>query len=155
MHLQYAPYALAEGEWDERRCAALADLVVELLSQHAPEISGAVVERSVLTPRALEDLHGYPEGQPYHAELGLDQVLWMRPVPELARYRTPIAGSLSVRAGDASGRRHRGRCGSPRSENYSEASRVCGAVTRVDEMAFSSANSARRVVAARLLRFRG
>ena len=46
----------------------------------------------MLTPDDLEHIHGYPQGQEYHAELALDQILWMRPVPELAQYRTPIAG---------------------------------------------------------------
>lgn len=92
VHLQYAPYALAEGEWDERRSAELADLAVNALTQFEPDLADAAVERQVLSPRALEDLHGYPEGQPYHAELGLDQVLWARPLPELARYGTPIRG---------------------------------------------------------------
>ena len=36
--------------------------------------------------------HGWPEGQPHHAELTLDQALWMRPLPELAGYRSPIKG---------------------------------------------------------------
>jgi beta-carotene ketolase (CrtO type) len=34
----------------------------------------------------------WPEAQPHQAELALDQALWMRPLPELARYRTPIGG---------------------------------------------------------------
>jgi phytoene dehydrogenase-like protein len=46
----------------------------------------------VLTPRDMEERCGFPQGQPYHAELALDQVLWMRPVPELAQYRTPLSG---------------------------------------------------------------
>ena len=33
-----------------------------------------------------------PDGQPLHAELALDQALWMRPLPELSGYRTPIEG---------------------------------------------------------------
>ena len=35
---------------------------------------------------------GWREGQPHQAELALDQFLWMRPCPALARYRTPIPG---------------------------------------------------------------
>jgi phytoene dehydrogenase-like protein len=35
---------------------------------------------------------GLPEGQPHHAELSLDQALWMRPLPELSGYRAPIKG---------------------------------------------------------------
>ena len=47
---------------------------------------------SILGPADLEREQGWPEGQPYHAELALDQALWMRPLPELAQYRTPIQG---------------------------------------------------------------
>jgi phytoene dehydrogenase-like protein len=49
-------------------------------------------QASTLWPKDLERLHGWPRGQPYHAELALDQALWMRPLPELARYKTPIEG---------------------------------------------------------------
>ena len=92
VHVQYAPYALADGEWDEARCVALGNLVVEMLSQHLPGLDAATVERSVLSPHDLEEVYGFPEGQAYHAELALDQALWMRPIPGWASYRTPIAG---------------------------------------------------------------
>jgi phytoene dehydrogenase-like protein len=62
------------------------------LSEHAPRLKSAVIEQHVLSPPDLERLCGFPQGQHYHAELALDQVLWMRPVPELARYRTPVSG---------------------------------------------------------------
>jgi len=92
VHVQYAPYALADGEWDEPRGAELGDRVVEMLAPHLPGGSASVVERSVLTPRDLEATEGWPQGQAHHAEFALDQVLWMRPVPALAHYRTPIRG---------------------------------------------------------------
>jgi phytoene dehydrogenase-like protein len=89
VHLQYAPYSLADGEWDEARRAALGDRVVELL---APHLGATVIERKARSPRDLEADCGWPEGQAHHAELALDQLLWMRPTPALARYRTPIDG---------------------------------------------------------------
>ena len=89
VHVQYAPYALAEGDWNDARRAALGQRVVELLSPH---LGAAVVERQVQTPRELEAAYGWPEGQAHHAELALDQLLWMRPTPALARYRTPVDG---------------------------------------------------------------
>ncbi len=49
-------------------------------------------QASTLMAQDLERLRAGREGQPYHAELALDQALWMRPLPELARYRTPIDG---------------------------------------------------------------
>lgn len=92
VHVQYAPYALADGEWDTSRRGALGNLVVHELAQHLPGGDAGVTERSVLTPRDLEGTAGWPEGQPHHAELALDQFLWMRPVPALARYRSPLPG---------------------------------------------------------------
>jgi phytoene dehydrogenase-like protein len=89
VHVQYAPYALAEGEWDEVCRAALGRVVEDLLTPH---LGVTVVERAVRSPRDLESAYGWPEGQAHHAELALDQLLWMRPTPGLARYRTPVAG---------------------------------------------------------------
>ena len=86
---EYVPYALADGEWDDARRAALGRRVEELLSPH---LGATVVDRTVRSPRDLETAHGWPEGQAHHAELALDQLAWMRPTPALARYRTPIDG---------------------------------------------------------------
>jgi phytoene dehydrogenase-like protein len=47
-----------------------------LLMPHLPAVKRQTVQR----------------GQPHQAELSLDQALWMRPLPELAHYRTPIGG---------------------------------------------------------------
>ncbi len=90
--IQYAPYALADGEWDETRSAALGELALQRLAQHVPGLAGAVVERRVISPRALEAVYGYPEGQAHHAELALDQALWMRPAPGIADYGTTVSG---------------------------------------------------------------
>ena len=91
VRVQYAPYALADGEWDDDRRRVLGDIVLKVLSAHGADLGSAIVER-VLSPRDLEQEYGFPEGQEEHAEPALDQLFWMRPVPQLARYRTPIAG---------------------------------------------------------------
>ena len=91
VHVQYAPYLLREGEWDAGRAAALGELARATLARHWPELGSATVEQ-VRTPRDLEALWGWPEGQAHHAELALDQALWMRPLPALARYATPLRG---------------------------------------------------------------
>ena len=89
VHVQYAPYALAEGEWNDARRESLGDVVVQHL---APHLGADVIDRRMRSPVDLEQDYGWPGGQAYQAELGLDQVLWMRPIPALAHYRTPIAG---------------------------------------------------------------
>jgi phytoene dehydrogenase-like protein len=78
--------------------ARLGRLAVETLSRHGPDLGATTVE-SVLSPRDLEDRYGYPEGQAEQVEPALDQLLWMRPLPELARYRTPIDGLYLCGAG--------------------------------------------------------
>ncbi len=87
--VQYAPYDLAEGTWDERR-EELGDLVVARLGEHAPGFSGLIEHRRVLTPLDLERRLGCTGGCLYHAEPALDQMLFMRPMPGWYQYRTPI-----------------------------------------------------------------
>jgi phytoene dehydrogenase-like protein len=91
-HVQFAPYALAGAGWDDAQRTELADWVVRTLGEQVPGVSFAVTARNVLAPPDLERQFGWPEGQMHHAEPALDQWLWMRPTPELARYRTPIRG---------------------------------------------------------------
>lgn len=92
LHVQYAPHALKDGVWDTSRSESYARTIIARMSEHVPGFGGWVIGQRVLTPDDLEHVHGFPQGQVYHAELALDQVLWMRPAPQLARYRTPTRG---------------------------------------------------------------
>ena len=47
---------------------------------------------SVRTPKELEDEVGLTEGNIFQGELTLDQLMFNRPIPGYARYRTPIDG---------------------------------------------------------------
>jgi len=80
--VQYVPY--------KQKVASLEERALALLGEHWGEARPTHVE--CLGPRELEEFEGWPEGQPHHAELSLDQALWMRPLPELARYRAPLPG---------------------------------------------------------------
>ncbi|HEV7393774.1 MAG TPA: NAD(P)/FAD-dependent oxidoreductase [Burkholderiales bacterium] len=92
VHMQYAPHALKNAVWDTAQADRLGRAIVASMDEHVPSFADLVIERKVLTPYDLEHIHGFPEGQSYHAELALDQLLWMRPVPDLAHYRAPIRG---------------------------------------------------------------
>ena len=87
--LQYAPYTLKEGSWDELR-ESYADHVVDLIAEYAPNIRDIIVHRQVLTPLDLERRFGITGGNIFHGEMSLDQMFVMRPVPGWARYRTPV-----------------------------------------------------------------
>ena len=88
--VQYAPYALRGREWGETDRSALADAVVKTIAEHAPGFEETIQDRVVLTPPDLAGRYGLPEGSLDYAELGLDQILFMRPLGDIARYRTPI-----------------------------------------------------------------
>jgi phytoene dehydrogenase-like protein len=89
--MQYAPYHLKGGSWNGER-EALGDTVINVIDSYAPGFKQLVRARQILTPLDLEKTFGLTEGHIYHAELALDQMFFMRPVPGWARYRTPIEG---------------------------------------------------------------
>jgi phytoene dehydrogenase-like protein len=91
--VQYAPYDLADGpsSWPQHR-EAFGDTVVQTLEEYCPGLSSAVIRRQVLTPWDLEQQFGLTEGNIFHGELTLDQILFQRPVAGWARYKTPIGG---------------------------------------------------------------
>jgi len=96
--LQYAPYRLREGTWDERR-EPLAELAIDLIEEYAPGFRSLVLERQVLTPLDLERRFGLTGGNIFHGEMTLDQMFVMRPVAGFARYQTPIKGLYLCGAG--------------------------------------------------------
>jgi phytoene dehydrogenase-like protein len=87
--VQYAPYHLAEGTWDEQR-EAFGDTVVNTIAEHAPNIRSAILHRQVLTPLDLEREWGLSEGNIFQGELTLEQLFFLRPAPGWAQYATPI-----------------------------------------------------------------
>jgi len=87
--VQYAPYKLAQGTWDEQR-EAFGDNVVDTLAEHAPNIKKIVISRQVLTPLDLEREFGLTQGNIFQGELSLEQLFFLRPFPGWAYYRTPI-----------------------------------------------------------------
>jgi phytoene dehydrogenase-like protein len=89
--VQYAPYKLRAGTWDEKR-EAFGDTVVDTIAEYAPNIKGLIRHRQVLTPLDLEREWGLTEGNIFQGELSLEQLFSLRPVPGWARYRTPVRG---------------------------------------------------------------
>jgi phytoene dehydrogenase-like protein len=108
--VQYVPYGKREtgngkreGNGERGKGKGVYETVIETLQQYAPGIENLVLHRQVLTPDDLEARFGLTEGSLYHGELGLDQILFMRPLGRWARYRTPIAGLYLCGAGSHPG----------------------------------------------------
>jgi phytoene dehydrogenase-like protein len=96
--VQYVPYKLREGNWDEKR-EMLGDRVVKKIAEYAPNVPNVVLARQVLTPLDLERTYGLTEGNIFHGDLRLEQLFFMRPVPGWSQYRTPIRGLYLCGAG--------------------------------------------------------
>ncbi|MCZ6782646.1 MAG: NAD(P)/FAD-dependent oxidoreductase [Proteobacteria bacterium] len=109
MFVQYAPYEI-DGGWDGAR-DAFADRVFALVDEVAPGFSQSVLEREVLAPPDLERIFGLTGGNIFHGAMSLDRLLFMRPLPGWAQYRTPISGLYLCGAGTHPGGGVMGACG--------------------------------------------
>jgi phytoene dehydrogenase-like protein len=96
--VQYVPYRLRQGNWDENR-ELLGDRVVKKIAEYAPNVPDAVVARQVITPLDLERTYGLTEGNIFHGDLSLQQMFFMRPIAGWAQYRTPVHGLYLCGAG--------------------------------------------------------
>jgi len=95
--VQYAPYAV-RGGWEGQR-QAFAERIIDTLSLYAPQLRDAVRATELLTPADIEREFRITGGHWHHAELALDQLLMVRPVPGAAQYATPVAGLFLCGAG--------------------------------------------------------
>ena len=96
--VQYVPYHLREGNWDDNR-ELLGNRVVKKIAEYAPNVPNAIIARQVLTPLDLERTYGLTEGNIFHGDLRLEQLFFMRPVSGWSQYRTPIDGLYLCGAG--------------------------------------------------------
>jgi phytoene dehydrogenase-like protein len=98
VNVQYAPYHLKSGNWDEQR-ERLGDRVMEILSEYLPGLQPLILHRQVLTPLDFEREYSLPEGCIYHGQMGLDQLLFMRPVAGTSGGRTAVENLYLCGAG--------------------------------------------------------
>ncbi len=108
--VQYAPYHLAEGTWDEIK-ESFADRCIETLAQYAPNVPGAILHRQVLSPLDLERTFGLTGGNIFQGAMTMRQLYCLRPVVGWADHRTPIAGLYVCGAASHPGGGVMGACG--------------------------------------------
>ena len=64
--------------------------VLATLDDYLPGLRDRILDHRLLTPLDLETELGLTGGDEYHGQMGLDQLLFMRPIAGWARYRTPV-----------------------------------------------------------------
>jgi phytoene dehydrogenase-like protein len=83
---QYAPYELAEGDWDSRR-DEIGELALDLIETYAPDLRDCVIDTEVLGPPDVEERIGLTGGNIFQGETLPDQ-MWDRRLES----RTPVDG---------------------------------------------------------------
>ncbi len=103
----FAPYQIegAAGTglngtgWTDDIKNRVADRVIDKLADYAPNVKKATIARRVESPAELSERLGALKGNYYHIDMTLDQMVFFRPLPELANYKTPIEGLFLTGAG--------------------------------------------------------
>jgi phytoene dehydrogenase-like protein len=90
--IQYCPHKLEGRDWTDREREAFAKTVINQIANYSPDFKDLIVHYEVRTPADIEEQIGITEGNIFHGELTMDQLLFNRPVPGYAQYRAPVAG---------------------------------------------------------------
>jgi phytoene dehydrogenase-like protein len=96
--VQYAPYALREG-WTPAANDAFKKTIINTIARYAPRIEQQITASELLTPADIEREFHISGGHWHHAELTLDQFLFVRPVNGAAQYSLPLDGLYLCGAG--------------------------------------------------------
>lgn len=88
--VQYAPPKLDGRDWTDADRGAFGEVCLNQMERYAPGFRDSILHCEVRTPRELENEVGLTGGNIFQGELTFDQLLFNRPVPGYAQYRSPI-----------------------------------------------------------------
>ncbi len=103
----FAPYQIDQADgtglngtgWTDTLKNKVADRVIDKLAEYAPNLKNAIIARRVESPAELGERLGALKGNYYHIDMSLEQMVFFRPLPEIANYKTPITGLFLTGAG--------------------------------------------------------
>lgn len=110
LFVQYAPYQLREGHWDDLK-DSFADRCIAKLAEYAPNIPNAIEHRQVLSPLDIERVYGLTGGNIMQGAMNANQLFCFRPVAGWADHRTPVKGLFLCGAASHPGGGVMGACG--------------------------------------------
>jgi len=90
--VQYCPHQVEGRDWTDEERHQFAQTVIDQIGNHSPDFKDLILHYEVRTPADIEREIGITEGNIFHGELTMDQLLFNRPVPGYAQYRAPVGG---------------------------------------------------------------
>ena len=90
--VQYCPHQIDGRRWTSEEKDAFAKTCIDQIANYSPDFKGLILHMEVRTPQDIEDQIGITEGNIFHGELTMDQLLFNRPIPGYAQYRGPVDG---------------------------------------------------------------
>ncbi len=90
--VQYCPPKVEGRDWTDADRDAFAETVISQIAAYSPGFRDRILHMEVRTPREIEEEVGLTEGNIFQGELTFDQLLFNRPVPGYAQYRSPVKG---------------------------------------------------------------
>ena len=97
--VQYAPPKVEGREWTDEDKDGFEKSVIDQISNYSPNFKDLILHCETRTPREIEAEVGLTEGNIFMGELTFDQLLFNRPFPGYAQYRSPIKGMYMCSSG--------------------------------------------------------
>ncbi|NRB34854.1 MAG: NAD(P)/FAD-dependent oxidoreductase [Rhodobacteraceae bacterium] len=96
--IQHVPHT-PDGGWDMVGRERVIASAVDQLEMHMPDLGSQITQAHLLTPADIEAATGAPGGHWHHAEMGIDQILNLRPINGAGRYAFAVPGLYLCGAG--------------------------------------------------------
>jgi phytoene dehydrogenase-like protein len=90
--VQYCPPQIEGRPWKPEEKEAFGKTVIDQIADYSPDFKDLILHVEIRTPEEIESESGLTEGNIFHGELTMDQIMFNRPVPGYAQYRAPVAG---------------------------------------------------------------
>ncbi len=75
VYVQYIPTKLLSGPWDTAARERLATIVIDQIAAHSPDFTKRIEDWSLSVPRDFEDKFSLTNGDVFHGQLSLSQIL--------------------------------------------------------------------------------
>lgn len=89
--VSYVPYQ-PDGGWTADKRDEVQKTALSTLEAYAPGLSGLIQHAELLTPADIEKETGAAGGHWHHGEMGIDQILNVRPINGMAHYHCGVKG---------------------------------------------------------------